>query len=57
MGLYFNHFIPVTKLIATEPRGSRLRKKYDALKTPYQRVLDAPEVGKKAKEKLRASMR
>ena len=51
--LYFNHFIPVTKLIATERRGSRLTKKYDALKTPYQRVLDAPEVSAKAKAKLR----
>lgn len=51
--LYFNHFMPVTKLVATERHGSRLKKKYDPLKTPYQRVLDAPEVSPKAKAKLR----
>jgi hypothetical protein len=51
--LYFNHFIRVTKLVATERHGSRLRKKYDALKTPYQRVPEAPDVSEQAKAKLR----
>lgn len=50
--LYFNHFIPVTKLVATERHGSRLKKKYDELKTPYQRVLEAPEVSDAAKATL-----
>lgn len=51
--LYFNHFIPLTKLVKTERRGSRVKKIYDALKTPYQRVLDSPDVSEPAKAKLR----
>jgi hypothetical protein len=51
--LYFNHFLPVTKLIKTEHHGSRVKKIYDAPKTPYQRVLDAPEVSDEVKAKLR----
>lgn len=34
-GLYFNHFLPVTKLLRTERHGSRVKKIYDAPKTPY----------------------
>jgi hypothetical protein len=51
--LYFNHFLPVTKLIETQRQGSRLKKIYDKPKTPYQRELDAPEVSDAAKAKLR----
>lgn len=51
--LYLNHFLPVTKLLKTERKGSRLKKIYDAPKTPYQRVLDAPQVDEKLKAKLR----
>lgn len=51
--LYFNHFLPVTKLLRTERQGSRLKKIYDKPKTPYQRVLDAPEVAEADKVKLR----
>lgn len=51
--LYFNHFLPMTKLIQTEHHGSRVKKIYDAPKTPYQRVLDSPEVSEEAKTKLR----
>lgn len=51
--LYLNHFLPVTKLVQTERKGSRVQKIYDAPQTPYQRVLDAPEVDKTAKAKLR----
>lgn len=50
--LYFNHFLPVTKLIQTEHHGSRVKKTYDKPKTPYQRVLDAPTVSDKAKARL-----
>jgi hypothetical protein len=51
--LYFNHFMPVTKLLKTEHHGSRVKKIYDAPKTPYQRVLDSPTVSEKDKAKLR----
>jgi IS30 family transposase len=52
-GLYFNHFLPVTKLVTTERHGSRVKKIYDKPKTPYQRVLDAPEVSDAVKARLR----
>ncbi len=51
--LYFNHLLPVTKLLQTEHRGSRVKKIYDAPKTPYQRVLDSALVSVAAKAKLR----
>jgi hypothetical protein len=51
--LFFNHFIPLTKLLKTERHGSRSKKIYDKPKTPYQRVLDAPEVSEAVKVKLR----
>lgn len=51
--LYFNHFLPLTKLIHTEHQGSRVKKVYDAPQTPYQRVLDSPQVSEDAKARLR----
>ncbi len=51
--LYFNHFLPLTKLVKTEHQGSHVKKIYDEPKTPYQRVLDSPLVSKPAKAKLR----
>lgn len=50
--LYINFFLPVTKLLRKERIGSRVKKIYDLPKTPYQRVLDAPEVSPKRKEAL-----
>ncbi len=51
--LYFNHFLPLTKLVKTEHRGSHIKKIYAAPKTPYQRVLDSPDVEPQVKAKLR----
>lgn len=33
--------------------GSRVIKRYDKPKTPYQRILDATDVSKEVKDKLR----
>jgi len=52
--LYVNHFLPVQKLVAKVREGNRVKKVYDDPKTPYQRILDAPEVSDEAKRKLRA---
>lgn len=52
--LYVNHFLPVQKLVAKVREGSKLKKVYDDPKTPYQRVLDSPQVSPKDKRKLRA---
>jgi len=39
--LYVNFFQPVQKLAAKERIGSKVKKRYDVAKTPYQRVLEA----------------
>jgi hypothetical protein len=52
--LYVNHFLPVQKLVSKVREGSKVKKVYDDPKTPYQRVLDSPQVNRKDKRKLRA---
>ena len=54
--LYHNFFIPSVKLIDKQREHSKIIKKFDKPKTPYQRVLEAdPEiVSNAAKEQLRA---
>lgn len=51
--LYLNFFVPVTKLKEKERIGSRVIKRYDKPKTPYQRILEAEDVSEEVKEKLR----
>ncbi|MCL5997204.1 MAG: hypothetical protein M1546_14290 [Chloroflexi bacterium] len=53
--VYTNHFLPVNKLMAKRRDGSRLKRIFDDPKTPYQRVLDSPDVSPKVKAKLRAT--
>jgi hypothetical protein len=52
--LYVNHFIPVTKLVAKVREGNKVKRVFDEPKTPYQRVLDSPQVSDTDKRKLRA---
>lgn len=52
---YVNFFLPVCKLIRKErcdPDSRKVKKIYDAPKTPYQRVLDSPDVDAAIKHKL-----
>jgi hypothetical protein len=51
--LYVNFFLPVTKLIRKERQGNRVIKVYDTPRTPYQRVLDSPDVPEAVKQELR----
>ena len=51
--LYVNFFLPVLKLVRKERVGSRVKKEYDTARTPYQRVLESPEVTEADKERLR----
>jgi hypothetical protein len=51
--LYVNFFQPVLKLIEKQRVGSRVIKKYDIARTPYQRVLESPTVTDQTKEQLR----
>ena len=48
--LYTNHFQPVMKMIEKTRVGSRVKKKYDRPRTPYQRVLDSSHVEEGRKE-------
>lgn len=50
--LYLNFFVPVMKLKEKERIGSRIIKRYDKPRTPYQRILEADDVSEKIKEKL-----
>jgi hypothetical protein len=52
--LYINFFQPSLKLIAKQRQGSRVVKKYDQAKTPYQRVLIAENIAATTKEALKA---
>jgi hypothetical protein len=51
--LYMNFFQPTLKLVAKEHIGTHLRKRYDTSRTPYQRVLESPEVPEQTKDQLR----
>lgn len=52
--LYTNFFLPTMKLKMKERVGSRVKKRYDRARTPYQRVLDAPQVTRQQKQLLRS---
>jgi hypothetical protein len=42
--LYTNFFLPVLKLQSKTRVDGKLKKKYDIARTPYQRVLESPDV-------------
>ena len=51
---YLMHFVAVRRMIEKEKFGSRYRRVYEKMaKTPYQRILEHPEVDAEIKEKLR----
>jgi hypothetical protein len=52
LGLYVNHFIASRKCLKKVRIGSKYRKQYDRGKTPYQRMMEHPDVSKK-KRRLR----
>jgi hypothetical protein len=51
--LYLNFFQPVMKQVSKMRAGSKVMKRYDTAKTPYQRVLEASEVSDAIKERLK----
>lgn len=52
--LYTNYFQPVMKLLSKERNGARVKKKYDEPKTPYQRLMDMPDISPKIKQRLKS---
>jgi hypothetical protein len=55
--LYINFFQPVMKLKEKVRIGSKVIKRYDKPKTPYQRVLESEHVSKDKKEVLKEQYR
>ena len=55
--LYVNFFQPVMKLVEKTKIGSKVRRRYDKAKTPYQRVLECDKIDKRVKEILREKYR
>jgi len=51
--LYVNFFQPVLKLVEKRRVGSKVIKKYDTARIPYQRVLESPAVTEQTKQQLR----
>lgn len=51
--LFKNFFQPVIMLVEKERCGSKIRRRYDTPKTPYQRVLESPYVLEENKQVLR----
>jgi hypothetical protein len=49
-----NFFCPTFKLLEKKKVGSKYVKRYEKPRTPYARLLEAPEVSAAEKEKLRA---
>jgi len=52
--LYVNFFLPSQKLKEKIRCGSRVRKRYHAARTPYQRVLESEQVSARCKQQLEA---
>lgn len=52
--LYLNFFQPVMILLRKERDGAKIKKIYDQAKTPYQRILDLPDVTEELKTRLRS---
>jgi len=55
--LYQNFFRPTFKLESKERINSKYRRRYGDPQTPYQRLLDSPQVSKKTKAQLRRTFR
>jgi hypothetical protein len=51
--LFYNYFIPSFKLISKERIGSKVIKKHDKPKTPYQRLLESEFISEEKKQELR----
>lgn len=51
--LYTNYFLPSMKLSEKTRIGSKVVKRYEEPKTPYQRLLESPSVDRRIKRRLR----
>jgi len=51
--LFTNFFQPSVQLVSKQREGGKMTKRYDVAQTPYQRMLAAPEVKERTKQRLR----
>jgi hypothetical protein len=51
--LYLNFFQPVMLLVEKQRHGAKVTKRYDQAKTPYQRILNRPDLPEATKAHLR----
>lgn len=51
--LYINFFQPSMKLLSKERIGSRIIKRYDRARTPYERILSSSSIGEDCRSQLR----
>jgi len=49
---YQNFFQPVMKLASKERIGSKVKRKYDETKTPYQRLIESGQISEEVKKEL-----
>lgn len=52
LNYFLNYFLPSMKLIAKERQGSKIKKKYDKAKTPFQRLFESKEIDESKKLEL-----
>jgi hypothetical protein len=52
--IYTNYFLPSMKLSEKSRIGSKVVKRYEQPKTPFQRLLESPSVDRRVKRRLRA---
>lgn len=55
--LYVNFFQPSMKLLEKQRDGSKVTKKYDKAKTPYQRILESRVIPNRVKKELKQQYR
>ncbi len=53
--LYVNFFQPVMKLVSKTRNGSKVLKKYDKARTPYQRLVESDVLGESKLQELVAT--
>ncbi|MBL0109227.1 MAG: hypothetical protein IPP52_18610 [Ignavibacteria bacterium] len=52
LNYFINYFLPSVKLISKERHGSKIKKRYDKPKTPFQRMFESKDINKEKKLEL-----
>ncbi len=52
LNYFINYFLPSVKLISKQRQGSKIKKKYDKAKTPFQRLFESKNIDQEKKLEL-----